>query len=44
MFAGRRYIKWTETDTKIIVEYFKKYFTEDGQGARGSLPGKSFSD
>ncbi|XP_018014925.2 uncharacterized protein LOC108671841 [Hyalella azteca] len=37
--TGRRYLKWNEADTKIILDYFKKYFTEDGEGARGHLPG-----
>jgi len=41
MFTGRRYIKWSENDTRIISEYFKEYFLGDRDGIKGSLPSKS---
>jgi hypothetical protein len=41
MFTGRRYVKWNEEDTQVIMDYFEKYFTGKGEGLKGSLPGKS---
>ena len=42
--VGRRYVQWSERDTKIVKRHFKEYIQDVSlEGSKGSLPGMLIS-